>query len=173
MKEYRERKFKLELIKKLESLGWKCFLHEKEEGCHSFSMSKCSGYPNIYCITPIKEFPIVAIETKVPQKLGDFTNGFWQSKDYVKEFLSAKYLIDNKEVEKPKIILFASPSSIEGSYFYLWKMPHDSEQERIVGSTYLLLAFNRLFWDIGGAILQNNFFQYKNKNYYLNGIDYG
>lgn len=134
-----EKDFRLKLSLDLEErFNWEIYHHEKyksysdlEKRIKKFNMKNAKGYPDLYCLTDIEEFPIIAIETKVSEGLGIFTKALDQLEKYVNDE-KAVYLIDNEEVEKPEIFLIASPDSYYNGYLYVW-----SEKEVICGDRWV------------------------------------
>jgi len=127
-----EKEFRLKLAIDLEDrFGWDVYHHDKykeysdlEREINKFNIRyeqqpEKKGYPDLYCYTPFEEFPRIVIETKISDKLDTFTKAIIQVEQYAKD-KRAIYSIDGEDVDRPDIVLLASPDSYYNGYLYIW-----------------------------------------------------
>jgi len=160
----KEKNFKKFLVKYLEARGAKCWIHEGDWH-RKFTISNIRQYPDIYCRTKIEEFPSICIETKLSNRLGNLTKGFFQVQKYISNLYRASYKISNKEVDPPSLILIATPFSVSRGILYLWNNP--SFKQKYEAAKGITEFVDRILWKINSAILRNGYFCYKQRNYYF------
>ncbi len=112
------------------------------------------GCPDLYALpapfSRVRErFGRVAIETKSELDMNKLISGWMQAIRYVEELATARYVIGDNEVPAPRIILLATPDSIDYGEVYRWRgyggseLPADTQGQRAFwrGMTLMMERF--------------------------------
>jgi len=97
-----------------------------EDGAPLFQVEIKLGRPDLYAVPPpysrVRErFGPIAIETKSELDMNKLMGGWMQAIRYVEELSTARYVINGDKVPTPRLILLATPDSIDRGEVYRWR----------------------------------------------------